>query len=97
MINFFQPAGFHEQDYFFLARDLFGEVNQISQNFCTFPGGKKSIIYLCFQELAILFHFNPSHPNHGRREKTDLNFYFNTPLWCFKRFYDGLKGLHKTF
>ena len=27
----------------------------------------------------------------------ELNFYFHTSLWCFKRFYEGLKGLHKTF
>ena len=23
-----------------------------------------------------------------------LNFYFHTSLWCLKRFYEGLKGLH---
>ena len=40
---------------------------------------------------------NPSRPNPGRREKTKLNFYFHTSLWCFKRFYEGLKGFHKTF
>ena len=27
----------------------------------------------------------------------DLNFSFHTSLWCFKRFYEGLWGLHKTF
>ena len=26
-----------------------------------------------------------------------LNFYFHPSLWCLKRFYEGLKGLHKTF
>ena len=31
------------------------------------------------------------------KEKTNLNFYFHTSLWRFKRFYEGLKGLHKTF
>ena len=41
--------------------------------------------------------FNRSHPNPGRREKINLNFYFQTSLWCLKRFYEGLKGLHKTF
>ena len=41
--------------------------------------------------------FNPSHPDPGRREKLNLNFYFHTPLRCLKRFYEGLKGLHKTF
>ena len=39
--------------------------------------------------------FNPSRP--GQREKIKLNFYFQTALWCLKRFYEGLKGLHKTF
>ena len=32
-----------------------------------------------------------------RREKVNLNFYFHTSLWWFKGFYEGLKGLHKTF
>ena len=27
----------------------------------------------------------------------NLNFYLHTSLWCFKRFYQGLWGLHKTF
>ena len=29
--------------------------------------------------------------------KIKLNFYFHTSLWCLKSFYEGLKGLHKTF
>ena len=29
--------------------------------------------------------------------KIDLNFYFHTSLWCLKRFYECLYGLHKTF
>ena len=41
--------------------------------------------------------FNPSRPDLGRREKINLNFYFHFSLWCLKRFYEGLKGLHKTF
>ena len=44
-----------------------------------------------------LFISNPSCPNPGRREKIKLNFYFHTSLRCLKRFYEGLKGLHKTF
>ena len=39
---------------------------------------------------------NPSRPDPGRREKINLNFYFHT-LWCLKSFYEGLKGLYKTF
>ena len=29
--------------------------------------------------------------------KIKLNLYFHTSLWCLKRFYEGLKGLHETF
>ena len=29
--------------------------------------------------------------------KINLNFYFHTSLWCLKRFYEGLKGFHKSF
>ena len=28
---------------------------------------------------------NPSRPNSGRRENINLNFYFQTSLWCLKR------------
>ena len=43
-------------------------------------------------------HFNPSHPNHERREKIKLNFYFDTSLWCLLFQYNfqkctGHKGL----
>ena len=40
---------------------------------------------------------NPFRPNPGRREKSKLNFYFHSSLWCLKRFYEDLQGLHKTF
>ena len=39
----------------------------------------------------------PSCPNLGRTEKINLNFYFHNSLCCLKRFYEGLKDLHKTF
>ena len=29
--------------------------------------------------------------------KINLNFYFHGSLWCFKRFYKDLNGLHETF
>ena len=32
-----------------------------------------------------------SRPNPGRKEEIKLNFYFQTSLWCLKRFYEGLK------
>ena len=35
--------------------------------------------------------------NPGRREKINWSFYFQTFLWCLKKFYEGLKGIHKTF
>ena len=40
---------------------------------------------------------NPFPADPGRREKFNLNFYFHTFLWCLKRFYEGLKGVHKIF
>ena len=42
-------------------------------------------------------HFTSFRPNPRRREKIKFNFYFHTSLWCVKRFYEGLEGLHKTF
>ena len=49
-------------------------------------------------------YFHPSPPVHLRNlnlklkfKKINLNFYFHTSLWCLKKFYEGLKGLHKTF
>ena len=48
-------------------------------------------------KLSNLIILNPSRPSSGRTEKTKLNFYFHTSLWCLKRFYEGLKGLHRTF
>ena len=32
-----------------------------------------------------------------RTKRKNLNFYFHTSLWYLKRFYEGLKGLHKPF
>ena len=43
------------------------------------------------------YHLNPSRPNPVRREKIKVNFYFYTSLSCLKRFYEGLKRLHRTF
>ena len=40
---------------------------------------------------------NPSHPNPGRREKINLNFYFHTSLWCTKGFINPLKAFIKSF
>ena len=36
-------------------------------------------------------------PSPGRTENSNLNVYFHISLWCLERFYEGLKGLHKTF
>ena len=42
-----------------------------------------------------LYHlkFDVFRPDTGRRKKINLNLYFQTSLWCLKRFYEGLKGL----
>ena len=42
-------------------------------------------------------HFNPPHPDPGRREKINLNFYFNTSLWCLKGFMKGFMAFIKPF
>ena len=36
-------------------------------------------------------------PIPDKKEKINLNFCFHHSLWCLKRFYEGLTGLHKTF
>ena len=50
-----------------------------------------------FVGLKMYFYFKPLRLNPGRREKIKFNFCFYTSLWCLKRFYEGLKGLHETF
>ena len=40
---------------------------------------------------------NPSSPNPRQRENIKLNFYFQISLWWLKRFFEGLKSVHKTF
>ena len=49
------------------------------------------------QILTLQIPINPSRPNLGWREKINLIFYFYTSLWYLKKFYEGVKGLHKTF
>ena len=58
------------------------------------PTYLKLIHLFCDNCLSV---FNPSRPNPGRREKIKLNVYIQTSLWCVKRFYEGLKSLHKVF
>ena len=36
-------------------------------------------------------------PISDEKKKVKINFYFHTSLWSLKRFYKGLKSLHKTF
>ena len=54
---------------------------------------------ILISQIYFLPVFNPSRPDFGRGEKINLNFYFHTSLWCFKRFYEGFKdallGLRK--
>ena len=40
---------------------------------------------------------NPSRLSPVGRDKIKLNFYFRTSFWYLRRFYEGLKLLHKTF
>ena len=43
------------------------------------------------------FHLTLPVPIPDKERKLTLNVYFHTSLWCLKRFYGVLKGLHKTF
>ena len=65
-------------------KTLFNEINIALKNLSE---------WLKTNKLSV----NLSRPNPGRREKIKLNFYFHTSLWYLKRFYEGLKGLRKTF
>ena len=40
---------------------------------------------------------NPSRPDRGRKEKINLNFYFQTSCGASKGFYEGLKVFIKPF
>ena len=52
-----------------------------------------SYIYLCVSDFMLTLPV----PIPDEEKKIKLNFYFHTSLWCLKSFYEGLKGLHKTF
>ena len=39
----------------------------------------------------------PLVPIPDEKKKIKLDIYLHTSLWCLKRFYEGLQGLHKTF
>ena len=47
--------------------------------------------------LKVVLLVKPSCPDPRQREEINLNFYFHTFLWCHKRFFVGIKDLHKTF
>ena len=55
--------------------------------------------FLLIISSSYLLHlfFNPSRHDPGEREKINLNFYFQTSLYCIKRFYAGLKGRNFYF
>ena len=55
-----------------------------------------SVMFSYDDEKRLKF-LNPHRADPGQRELINLIIYFHTSLWCFKRFYEGLKGLHKTF
>ena len=50
-----------------------------------------------YGDIYMKQNFNLSRPYPGQREKINLNFYVHTSLRCLKRFYEGIKGLHKIF
>ena len=52
------------------------------------------ILYARFWKFRINLLLNVPMPD--KVKKIKLNFYFHTPLWYLKRFYEGRKGLHKT-
>ena len=52
-------------------------------------------VYCGLDFRQLISNFNPSCPDPVQRE--EIKFYFRTSLWCHKRFYEGLKGLHNTF
>ena len=58
----------------------------------TYNIGKKVAPHVIYQgqKVSELF-VNPSRPTSGgKRERINLNFYFDTSLWCLKKFYEGL-------
>lgn len=42
------------------------------------------------QESSVCLYFNPACPVLEQEEKINLNYFFHTSLWGFKRFYEGL-------
>ena len=50
-----------------------------------------------FFRYFLVFLINLSRPDSRRSEKINLKFHFHTSLWRRKRFYEDLKGFHKTF
>ena len=71
--------------------------------FCNSCHSVSAILIIVFKITKINLHyvnhkpFNPSHPNLGRREKINLNYYFHTSLWCLKLFYEGFWRPSKPF
>ena len=47
--------------------------------------------------FSLSLYVNPFCHDPERKGKVNFNFYFHTSSWCLKRFYEGLKGLYKTF
>ena len=60
---------------------------------------KTRVMFLNNDEFWMSFHVPLPAPYISEsciKIKVNLNIYFRTSLWCFKRFYEGLIGLHKT-
>ena len=83
----------------FMTLVTFYPLEYIRKPFSVPPrnSSKPSVFWYFQRVLKETSGINPSRPNPRRREKNKLNFYFRTFLWYLKRFYEGLKGLQKTF
>ena len=87
--------------YYFCLKDCLAhdKLSSLHLAFLVFPSFYKENKGMCWT-LAILGNYQLTLlvPIPDEEKKIKLNFYFHTPLlWCLKRFYQGLKGLYKTF
>ena len=96
--NFFITSTCIMDTWFYMKnRSFWFLVFYLIENLFTHQIRTLSMIFRWATHLYMSLFFNPSCPNPRRREKINLNFCFHTSLSCLKRFYEGLRGLHKTF
>ena len=81
-----------KRKYNYLTRIIYLEPKLTEHHY----GKRTTRSYNCYINFYIncyinyCYHYNPSRPDPGGREKMNLNFYFHTSLLCLKRFYEGL-------